>query len=92
MPGPYYKVNEWVNVMMDAALSIITIGSIIGVDEAMQGFQGRSKQKWIWHRPGSQHCPVGVEGRWGPKFKATSSYGSSNGSTDGSSDGSSLLE
>jgi hypothetical protein len=30
---------------MDAALSIVTIGSIIGVDEAMQAFQGRFKQK-----------------------------------------------
>jgi hypothetical protein len=45
VPDPYNKVNEWANVMMDAALSIVTIGSIIGVDEAMQAFQGRSKQK-----------------------------------------------
>jgi hypothetical protein len=44
MPGHYYKANEWAGVMMDAALSIVTIGSVIGVDEAMQAFQGRSKQ------------------------------------------------
>jgi hypothetical protein len=44
MPGRYYKVDEWSNVMMDAALSIVTIGSTIGVDEAMQAFEGRSKQ------------------------------------------------
>jgi hypothetical protein len=45
IPGPYYKVNGWANVMMDAALSIVTIGSIIGVDETIQAFPGRSKQK-----------------------------------------------
>jgi hypothetical protein len=110
VPGPYYKVNEWANVIMDAALSIVSIGSIIGVDEAMQAFQGRSKQKvtikgkptptklkiwvlavagyvlqWIWHRPGSQYGPVGVEGRRGPR-KARNKVISSDGSSDGSSD------
>jgi hypothetical protein len=45
VPGPYHKVNEWANVIMDAALSIVSVGSIVTVDEAMQAFQGRSKQK-----------------------------------------------
>ncbi|KFA65980.1 hypothetical protein S40285_09768 [Stachybotrys chlorohalonatus IBT 40285] len=44
IPGPYNKVNEWANVMMEATLNIVIIGSIIGIDEAMQGFQGNSSQ------------------------------------------------
>ncbi|KFA48712.1 hypothetical protein S40293_09767 [Stachybotrys chartarum IBT 40293] len=81
---------------MEAALDIVIIGSVIGVDEAVQGFQGRSSQivtiktkptptglkiwvlavkgyilQWIWHKPGSQYGPVGIEGRRGPKVKAS---------------------
>jgi hypothetical protein len=45
VPDPYNKVNEWANVMMNAAVSIVSVGSIVTVDEAIQAFQGRSKQK-----------------------------------------------
>ncbi|KFA69442.1 hypothetical protein S40285_04622 [Stachybotrys chlorohalonatus IBT 40285] len=44
MPALYNKVNEWANVIMEAALNIISVSSIIGIDEAMQGFQGKSSQ------------------------------------------------
>jgi hypothetical protein len=45
VPDSYNKVNEWANVMMNAAVSIVSIGSIVTVDEATQAFEGRSKQK-----------------------------------------------
>jgi hypothetical protein len=45
VPDPYNEVNEWANVMMNAAVSIVSVGSIVTIDEALQAFEGRSKQK-----------------------------------------------
>jgi hypothetical protein len=44
-PDPFNKVNEWSNHMMEAAIQLVEIGSIIGVDEAIVGFKGRSRHK-----------------------------------------------
>ncbi|KFA68880.1 hypothetical protein S40285_10874 [Stachybotrys chlorohalonatus IBT 40285] len=45
VPDPFNKVNEWSNYMMEVAVRLVEIGSIIGVDEAIIGFKGQSHHK-----------------------------------------------
>jgi hypothetical protein len=44
-PTPFNTVNEWSNYMIEAAVSAVETGSVIGVDEAIVGFKGRSRHK-----------------------------------------------
>ncbi|KFA80179.1 hypothetical protein S40288_10055 [Stachybotrys chartarum IBT 40288] len=45
---------------METAVRLVEIGSIIGIDEGIIGFKGRSRHKWYWHQPGPKYGPVGV--------------------------------
>jgi hypothetical protein len=45
VPDPFNQVNEWSNYMMEAAVRLVEIGSIIGVDEGIVGFKGQSRHK-----------------------------------------------
>ena len=45
VPGPFNNVNEWSYFMMETAIRLVEIGSIIGIDEGIIGFKGRSRHK-----------------------------------------------
>jgi hypothetical protein len=45
VPAPFNKVNEWSYYMMETAVRLVEIGSIIGIDEGIIGFKGQSRHK-----------------------------------------------
>ncbi|KFA55625.1 hypothetical protein S40293_10059 [Stachybotrys chartarum IBT 40293] len=45
VPRPYSQVSEWSDSLKAVSLAAVEVGSHIAVDEAICGFQGRSKQK-----------------------------------------------
>ncbi|KAI9155774.1 PiggyBac transposable element-derived protein 4 [Paramyrothecium foliicola] len=45
MPAPFNKVNEWSHHIMETAIRLVEVGSVISVDEAIVGFKGRSRHK-----------------------------------------------
>jgi hypothetical protein len=45
MPAPYCKVNDWANIIMEAAITAVNVGTFVAVDEGMVMFEGRSRHK-----------------------------------------------
>src|SRR6478735_10969267 len=45
MPAPFNKVNEWSYHIMETAVRLVEVGSVVSVDEAIVGFKGRSRHK-----------------------------------------------